>query len=108
MISFHKDLIDIYSYEKIKDENGIVKKGWTIKYSDVRCTLDRKTVTGITNELVTRSEVRYTLFIPKEIEIVAGMKIVVKTRNDLTFRSQTPFEYGFLGKQEVELETWNE
>ncbi len=108
MLSFKKDLIDVYAYEEITNDDGIVEKKWNLKYNNLRCTLDRKSVSGITDNVITRSEVRYTLFIPDDVKIDAGMKIVVKTRGDLTFRSQVPFEYGFLHKQEVELEIWNE
>lgn len=106
MLSLHLDKVDIYSWQKTKT-NGITSKEPIIKYKDVRCTLSQKNVSNLTNEPLTRSEVRYTLFIPEEIDVKAGDKLVVTTRG-LTFRAQTPFRYPFLRKQEVELETWAE
>lgn len=107
MISFFKDRANIYSWEKSKNDKGITSKTPIIKYENIKCTLDQKSVSTMSDDPITRSEVRYTLFISNSLEVKAGDKIEITSRN-LVFRAKKPFNYPFLKKQEIELEAWEE
>lgn len=106
MISLNLDRVDIYTWQK-NVNNGITSKKPVEKYKDIKCTLSQKNVSNITNDPLTKAEMRYTLFIPIDVNVSPGDKLVVTTRN-LTFRAQNPFKYPLLKKQEIEVEIWNE
>ncbi len=107
MISLKKDIADIYGWETVTDEWGQSSKNPVIKYENIKCTLSKKNISNLTNEPITTSMTRYLLFIPYDIDVEAGDKIVIKNR-DITFKAQTPFKYPFLKKQELEVEIWQE
>lgn len=90
------DSMDIYRKEKVKDHNtGVTTMQEVLKYSNLRCALDKGSETTIAGEMGTASiSSAYKLFCGPTVDIKVGDKLII-TYNGRTeeFEAGDPYPY---------------